>query len=78
MAEKKEMTRISVLQELLENEETIWKMCSKNYDTLQPMERMEDRWEEQREKVRILREIIQALKNDAVKKAMADFLEQEC
>lgn len=66
-----EVTRRSVLLECLEYERGLWKLCSKKYDTLEPKEGMEDKWDEQKEKCKLLEDMIQAYESEPVKAAMA-------
>lgn len=68
-----EITKKSVLIECLEYEREIWKLSSKRYDTMEPMKGMEKEWEEQREKCRILQELIQALDSEPVRREMAQW-----
>jgi hypothetical protein len=49
----------------------LWKLCSKKYDTLEPKEGMEDKWEEQKGKCKLLEDMIQAYESEPVKAAMA-------
>jgi len=68
-----EITRKSVLTECLEYERGLWKLCSRKYDTLVPMEGMEDKWDEQREKCRILEDLIHAYDSKPVQDALANW-----
>lgn len=66
-----EITQKSVLMECLEYERGLWKLCSKKYDTLIPMDGMQEKWNEQKEKCRILQELIQAYESEPVRRAIA-------
>ena len=68
-----EINRKSVLLECLEYERGLWKLCSKNYDMLEPMKGMDDKFDEQKEKCRILQELIQAYDSETVRAALADW-----
>ena len=65
------VTRRTVLEECLEYERDLWKLCSKDYNMLLPMKGMEDKFDEQKEKCRILMELLQAIKNESVCQALA-------
>ena len=67
------VTRKSVLTECLEYERELWKVTSKKYDTLEPAHGMEAQWEEQKEKCRILQELIQALESEPVRRELAEW-----
>ena len=68
-----EINRKSVLLECLEYERGLWKLCSRNYDMLEPMKGMDDKFDEQKEKCRILQELIQAYDSEPVRAALADW-----
>ena len=71
-----EITRKSVLLECLEYERGLWKLCSKNYDTLEPMKGMDKEFDEQREKCRILEDLIHAYESEPVKRALATWQQE--
>ena len=68
-----EITRRSVLEEALEIQEAQLSRCSVNGLKLIPMAGMQEVFREQLEKCRILREMIQALQSEPVRKVMADW-----
>ena len=68
-----EANKLSVLKECLEYERDLWKLCSKNYDRLEPMKGLEEQFAEQKAKCEILSDMIQALQNENVRRAMADW-----
>ena len=72
-----EITRKSVLLECLEYERGLWKLTSKNYDTLEPMKGMDKEFDEQREKCRILEDLIHAYESENVRKALAEWQQEE-
>lgn len=72
-----EITRKSVLLECLEYERGLWKLCSKNYDTLEPMKGMDKEFDEQREKCRILEDLIHAYESEPVKRALATWQQEQ-
>jgi len=72
----KEITKRSVLLECLEHERELWKLCSRKYNRLEPMKGMEERFEEQAEKCRILQEMIQAMESEPVRRAIAAWQEK--
>lgn len=68
-----EITRKSVLIECLEIQRQKWKMCSRKYDTLEPMKGMEQQWNEQKAKCGLLEDLIHAYESPPVRKALADW-----
>ena len=68
-----EINRISVLKECLSIMRQELAICSENYNGLTPKKGMEEAWEQGRQKVAILQEMIQALQNESVRMAMADW-----
>lgn len=68
-----EITKKSVLLECLEYERGLKKMCSKEYKGLTAMKGLEDKFQEQAEKCRILEDMIHALDSEPVRRAMADW-----
>ena len=68
-----EVTKRSVLMECLEYERGLWKLTSKNYDTLVPMAGMEEEWNAQREKCEILADMIRALECERVRQVLGDW-----
>ena len=73
---EKDITRRAVLLECLEIQREMWKICSKRYDTLEPKKGMENIWNEQREKCRILKELIRANESEPVRAALANWQQQ--
>ena len=71
-----EITRKSVLTECLEIQRDKWKMCSRKYDMLEPMKGMEQQWNEQREKCRLLEDLIHAYESPPVRKALANWQQE--
>ena len=67
--------QIRVMKEILEQEQRAWRICSKRYDTLEPAKGMESKWDVQRERCEVLREIIQAYESEPVRKAIAGWQE---
>ena len=68
-----ETTKKSVLLECLEYERGLKKMCSKEHKGLTAMKGLEDKFQEQAEKCRILEDMIHALDSEPVRRAMADW-----
>lgn len=68
-----EITRKSVLIECLQIMRQELMMCSKRYDTLEPAERMEEAWEQGRQKIAILEDLIHAYESEPVRRALADW-----
>lgn len=68
-----EITRRSVLEEALEMQETMLSRSSVNGLKLIPLQGMQEVFREQLEKCRILREMIQALQSEPVRRSMADW-----
>jgi hypothetical protein len=48
-------------------------ICSKHYNGLEPKEGMEEAWRQGRQKVEILKDMIQALSSEPVRVALADW-----
>lgn len=71
-----EITRKSVLLECLSIMRSEQKICSKNYNCLEPAKGMEEAWEQGRTKIRILEEIIQAMDSEEVAKALANWQQE--
>lgn len=67
------ITRKSVLLECLEYERGILKLCSQNHEGRIAAKGEEDLFRDQKQKIRILQEMIHALDNESVRKAMADW-----
>ena len=67
------ITRKSVLLECLEIMRQELAMTSKHYNGLEPKEGMEEAWEQGREKIRILEDLIHAYDTETVRKALADW-----
>ena len=68
-----ELTKRNVLLECLQEQEEMKKLCSVKYEGRIPMKGMEKEFEKQEGMCRVLREIIQALENESVRKAMSDW-----
>ena len=68
-----EITRRSVLEEALEMQEAMLSRSSVNGLKLIPLPGMQEVFREQLEKCRILREMIQALQSEPVRRSMADW-----
>lgn len=66
-----EITRRSVLLDALEREEAIMASCSVNGLKLVPIRGYEETFQGQREKCRLLREMIQALESESVRREIA-------
>ena len=73
MEETREITRRSVLIEALEMQEAKLSRVSVNGMKLIPLPGMKDEFRAQMEKTRILREMIQALESEPVRRVMADW-----
>ena len=72
-----EITRKSVLLECLSIMREEQRICSKGYNSLEPAKGMEEAWEQGRQKIQILQEIIQALDSEPVLRAMANWQKEE-
>lgn len=72
-----EITRKSVLLECLSIMREEQRICSKGYNSLEPAKGMEEAWEQGRQKIKILQEIIQALDSEPVLRAMANWQKEE-
>ena len=68
-----EITRRSVLLDALEREEAIMASCSMNGMKLQPIRGYEAQFNAQLEKCRILRDMIQALESEPVRRELANW-----
>lgn len=66
-----EITRKSVLLECLSIMRQELAICSTNYNGLEPKKGMEEAWEQGRQKVKILQELIQAYDSEPVRSALA-------
>lgn len=73
MIQEQEPTRRGILREYLEIEEGMLRAYSKHMSKLEPKEGMEEKWERARKRCQIIREMIQALENDKVQEAMANW-----
>lgn len=73
MIQEQEPTRRGILREYLEIEEGMLRAYSRNMSKLEPKEGMEAKWERARKRCQIIREMIQALENDKVQEAMANW-----
>ena len=68
-----EITRRSVLLDALEREEAVMASCSMNGMKLVPIRGYEEMFRGQREKCRLLREMIQALESEPVRREIANW-----
>ena len=68
-----EITRRSVLLDALAREESAMAACSRDGQKLIPMPGLQNIFEEQAEKCRILREMIQALESEGVRRELAQW-----
>lgn len=68
-----EITRRSVLLDALGREESAMAACSQDGKKLIPMRGLEEMFEIQSEKCRILREMIQALESEGVRRELAQW-----
>ena len=68
-----EITRKSVLIECLQIMREELNLCSSKYNGLEPKEGMEEAWEQAREKVKIVQDLIHAYDSEPVRKALADW-----
>lgn len=68
-----EINRRSVLIECLAIMREELQICSKNWNGLEPKEGMEDAWEQGRQKIEILKDMIAALSSEPVRAALADW-----
>lgn len=68
-----EITRRSVLLAALEREEAEMAACSVDGKRLVPMRGLTEMFEEQKEKCRLLREMIQALESEPVRRSIANW-----
>ena len=71
-----EITRRSVLLECLSIMREELNLCSSKYNGLEPKKGMEEAWEQAREKVRILQELIQAYESEQVRAAIAKWQQE--
>ena len=72
-----EITRRSVLLEALEDQEAKLSRCSVEGKKLIPMPGLQGMFREQLEKCRLLREMVQALENESVRRSIADWQRDE-
>ena len=68
-----EINRKSVLLECLSIMRAELRVCSKDYNGLIPADRMEEAWEQGRQKVKILEDLIHAYDSEPVRVALADW-----
>lgn len=68
-----EPTRRGILKEYLEIEEAALRSESKNMSKLEPKQGRERQWELRRKRCGLLRDMIQALESEPVRKAMSDW-----
>lgn len=70
---RQEITLKGMLEDYLIHEVDIMMMCSKGNAGIEPLPEFEEEFDEQQEKCRILRELIQAIQNENVKQAIQDW-----
>ena len=68
-----EINRRSVLIECLAIMREELQICSKNWNGLEPKEGMEEAWQQCRQKIEILKDMIQSLQSEPVRAALADW-----
>lgn len=68
-----EINRRSVLIECLAIMREELQICSKNWNGLEPKEGMEEAWQQGRQKIEILKEMIKSLSSEPVRRALADW-----
>lgn len=71
-----EITRRSVLLAALEREEAEMAACSKGGRKLEPMRGLETIFDEQQQKCHILREMIQAMESEPVRRSIANWQQE--
>ena len=62
-----------MLEDYLMHEVDILMMCTKGQSGIEPLPEFEEEYDEQQEKCRILRDLIQAIQNENVKKAIQEW-----
>lgn len=67
------ISRKSVLLECLDIMRQELAIVSKHYNGLEPKKGMEEAWEQGREKIRILEDLIHAYDSEPVRRALADW-----
>lgn len=70
---RQEISLKGMLEDYLMHEVDILMMCTKGQAGIEPLPEFEEEFDEQQEKCRILRELIQAIQNENVKKAIQDW-----
>ena len=70
---RQEITLKRMLEDYLIHEVDVMMMCSKGEAGIEPLPEFEEEFDEQQEKCRILREMIQAVQNENVKQAIQDW-----
>ncbi|MCR5566187.1 MAG: hypothetical protein K6F61_04995 [Clostridiales bacterium] len=68
-----EITKRNALLKCLKEQEELRNLCSVKYEGRYPMKGMEKEFNEQEQVCRILRELIQALESEPVRRAVADW-----
>lgn len=68
-----EVTRKSVLMECLSIMREELRLCSTNYNGLEPKKGMEEAWRLGREKIEILKDLIHAYDSEPVRKSLANW-----
>ena len=71
-----EITRKSVLIECLQIMREELNICSSKYNGLEPKKGMEEAWEQAREKVKILEDLIHAYESEPVRRALAGWQQE--
>ena len=70
---KEKITLRTVLEECLKERNEIKRLCSRDYESLEPARGMEDEFYAEEQKCRILRELLQAIKSEPVRIALGDW-----
>lgn len=68
-----EINKRSVLIECLAIMREELQICSKNWNGLEPKEGMEEAWQQGRQKIEILKDMIQSLQSEPVRAALSDW-----
>ena len=70
---RQEITLKGMLEDYLMHEVDILMMCTKGQAGIEPLPEFEEEFDEQQDKCRILRELIQAIQNENVKHAIQEW-----
>ena len=73
----KEITLRTVLEECLGREREMQRICSQGYQGRLPARGLEQKFDEQQEKCRILMELLRAIKSEKVIKAIAEWDQEQ-